>query len=130
MVLSQGWAWWAALAAAGAACTVVVMAYGELSAPALAAVALTGAALAVAGLTWRAGRAAAPVGWRGIPWLGWLAAAIAWEALTLLDEDLWTLSDLLDPVLAHPAARGAATLGWLAAGAWLVTRPGEADGER
>jgi hypothetical protein len=41
----------------------------------------------------------------------------------LADDDLPTLSDLADPALASPALRGAATLCWLAAGAWLLTRP-------
>jgi hypothetical protein len=116
------------LAAVGVPCVAVVAVYGELTAPTLVAVVLTGGALAAAGLRWRAGRAAAPVGRGGLPWLGWLAASGAWETVTLIDHDLRTLSDLLDPVLAHPAARGAAALGWLAAGAWLVTRPGRPGG--
>ena len=53
----------------------------------------------------------------------WLAAAVAWEFLVLLGG-LPTVSDLADPVLAHPAVRAAVTLAWLIAGAWLVTRPG------
>jgi hypothetical protein len=96
---------------------------GELSTGALVAVGGTGVLFTVVGLAGRAGEAAPPVGRRGLPWLGWLAAAVAWEALTLLDEDLPTLSDLADPVLAHPPVRGAATVGWLVAGVWLLTRP-------
>jgi hypothetical protein len=130
VVPSRNRARWVALRAAGLPCVVVVSVYGELSTPALVAVALTGALLAVVGLVRRAGLAAPAVGRRGVAWLGWLAAAMALETLTLLDDDLRTLSDLLDPVLAHPAARGAATASWLAAGAWLVTRPGRPDGER
>jgi hypothetical protein len=111
----------------GAPCVAVVVVYGELSREALVAVAVTGAVLAGVGLTRRAGEAAPPVGRRGLPWLAWLAAAVAWELLTLVREDLPTLSDLLDPVLAVPALRGAATVGWLAAGAWLLARPRSRD---
>jgi hypothetical protein len=118
------------LLAAGVPCIVAVMVYGELSSAALIAVGTTGAVLAGCGLAWRAGQAAPPVGRRGLPWLLWLAAAAMWELLTFVDEDLVTLSDLLDPVLAHPALRGAATAGWLAAGAWLLTRPGRWDEQR
>ena len=53
-----------------------------------------------------------------------LAAGVAWELLALLDDDLTTVSDLADLVLAHPPVRAAATLAWLLAGAWLLTRPG------
>ncbi len=99
------------------------MVYGELSTRTLIAVGTTGAVLAAVGLACRVGEAARPVEGRGLPWLVWLAAVVAWELLTLIDDDLPTLSDLLDPVLAHPALRGAATVGWLAAGAWLLARP-------
>jgi hypothetical protein len=63
------------------------------------------------------------VGRRALPWLLWLVALTGWEALALAADGLPTLSDLLDPVLAHPLVRAAATAGWLAAGAWLVGRP-------
>lgn len=117
---------------AAAACVVVVAAYGELSAEALVAVTLTGVAVAAIGIARRAGAAAEPVGRSGLPWLAWLALAGAWELLTFAVAELPTLSDVLDPGLAHPVLRGAATLGWLAVGAWLVTRPGPsgARGER
>jgi hypothetical protein len=111
-------------AAAAVSCAVVVAVAGELSTGALLAVAAAGAVVAAAGLARRAGAAAAPVGRRGLPWLGWLAAAVVWELVTLADDDLPTLSDLADPALASPVLRGGATLAWLAAGAWLVTRPG------
>ncbi|SNS17037.1 hypothetical protein SAMN06893096_102331 [Geodermatophilus pulveris] len=96
---------------------------GQLSAGALVAVAAAGAAVTATGLARRAGAGAPPVGRRGLPWLVWLAAALGWELVTLADADLPTLSDLADPVLAVPLVRGAATLAWLAAGAWLLTRP-------
>ena len=111
-------------AAAAAACAAGVAVSGELSPGALLAVAAAGAVVTAVGLARRAGAASAPVGRRGLPWLGWLAAALAWELLTLADDDLPTLSDLADPALASPVLRGGATLAWLAAGAWLVTRAG------
>jgi hypothetical protein len=111
-------------AAAAVACAAVVAVAGELSTGALLAVAAAGAVVTAAGLARRAGGGTAPVGRRGLPWLGWLGAALAWELVTLADDDLPTLSDLADPLLAAPVLRGAAVLGWLAAGAWLVTRPG------
>ncbi|MGY1639084.1 hypothetical protein ACI78V_20755 [Geodermatophilus sp. SYSU D00742] len=102
---------------------VTVATAGELSPGAL--VAVVGAGLVVSGVTLarRAGKGAPPVGRRGLPWLGWLAAAVAWELVTLADGDLPSLSDLADPVLAHPLARAAATACWLAGGAWIATRP-------
>ena len=111
-------------ATAAVACAAAVALSGELSPGALLAVAAAGAVVTAAGLVRRAGAGAAPVGRRGLPWLGWLAAAAAWELVTLADDDLPALSDLTDPVLASPVLRGTAVLGWLAAGAWLVTRPG------
>ena len=111
-------------AAAAVACAAAVAVAGELSSGALLAVAAAGAVVTAAALARRAGAGAAPVGRRGLPWLGWLGAAVAWELVTLADDDLPTLSDLADPVLASPLLRGGATLAWLAAGAWLVTRPG------
>jgi hypothetical protein len=112
--------------AVAVACVAVVVVSGELSTGALLAVGGTGLLVAVAGLAGRAGAAAPPVGRRGLPWLGWLVAAVAWEVVTLLDDDLPTVSDLADVLLGHPLARGAATAGWLVAGAWLVARPGRA----
>jgi hypothetical protein len=111
-------------AAAAAACAAAVAVSGELSAGALLAVAAAGVVVAGVGVARRAGAAAPPVGRRGLPWLGWLAAAVVWELVTLADDDLPTLSDLADPVLASPALRGLATVCWLAVGAWLVARPG------
>ena len=104
-------------------CVAAVVSSGELSAGALLAVGGTGVLVAVVGLAGSAGEAAPPVGRRGRPWLGWLAAALAWEVVTLLDDDLPTVSDLADPLLAHPPVRGAATATWLLAGAWLIARP-------
>ncbi len=111
------------MAAACVAVVAVVAVYGELSAQALVAVAGAGVVLSAVGLVRSTGAAADPVGWSGLPWLVWLMAALAWELLTLTAGGLPTLSDLMDPALAHPTLRGAATAGWLAAGAWLVTRP-------
>jgi len=99
------------------------MYFGELSTGALVAVGSTGALIAIVGLADRAGEAAPPVGRRGLPWLGWLAAVLAWEVVSLVDGDLPTLSDLADPVLASPPVRGAATVFWLGVGAWLIARP-------
>jgi hypothetical protein len=110
--------------AVGVPCVAAVVVFGELSPGALLAVGATGLLVTVGGLVRRAGEAAPPVGRRGLPWLAWLTAAVAWEVVALLDDDLPTLSDLADPLLAHPAVRGAATVGWLVAGCWLVTRPG------
>ena len=115
---------WLTSLAVGLACVSAVVVFGELSTGALLAVGGTGVLVAVVGLASRAGEAARPIGRRGLPWLGWLAAAVAWELLTLLVDDLPTVSDLADPMLAHPAVRAAVTLAWLIAGAWLVTRPG------
>jgi hypothetical protein len=114
---------WLTGLAVGLSCVVAVVVFGELSTGALLAVGGTGVLVAVVGLARRSGEAALPVGRRGLPWLGWLAAGLAWEFLTLLDDDLLTVSDLADRVLAHPPVRAAATLAWLIAGAWLLTRP-------
>jgi hypothetical protein len=114
----------AAAVACAVACAAAVAVAGELSTGALLAVAAAGAVVTTAGLARRAGAGTTPVGRRGLPWLGWLGAAVAWELVTLADDDLPALSDLADPVLASPVLRGGATLAWLAAGAWLVTRPG------
>jgi hypothetical protein len=104
-------------------CVAAVMIGGELSLAALLAVAAAGTVVAGVGLVRRSGQAAPPVGRRGLPWLVWATAAVSWELVALADDDLPTLSDLADPALAHPALRGAATLCWLAAGAWLLARP-------
>ncbi len=109
--------------AVAVACAVTVAVSGELSTGALLAVGGTGVLVTAVGLARRAGGAAPPVGRRALPWVGWLGAVLAWEVTTLLDDDLPTVSDLADPLLAHPAARAAATCGWVAAGAWLLSRP-------
>src|SRR5688572_26797591 len=71
------------VAAGAAACVAAVMAWGELSLGALVAVAAAGAIIAGLGLVRRAGEAAPPVGRRGLPWLVWVTAAVAWEVVTL-----------------------------------------------
>jgi hypothetical protein len=111
-------------AAVAVPCVATVVVWGELSLGALLAVVTAGVIVVGLGLARRAGEAAPPVGRRGVPWLGWLMAAVAWELVTLADDDVPTVSDLADPLLAHPVLRGAATLAWLAAGAWLLARPG------
>jgi hypothetical protein len=103
-------------------CVAGVAVCGELSAGALLGVGAAGVVVSAAALARRAGQAARPVGRSGLPWLAWLAAAGGWEVATLA-TGLPTLSDLADPVLVHPAVRAAATMLWLAAGAWLATRP-------
>jgi hypothetical protein len=97
--------------------------WGPLSVGALAVVATTGVAVAVVGVRRRAGRASPPVGRRGRAWVAWATAACAWEVVTLLDDDLPTVSDLADPPLAHPLLRGAVTVCWLWVGWWLITLP-------
>jgi hypothetical protein len=111
-------------AAVAVPCVAAVVVWGELSLGALLAVVTAGVIVVGLGLARRAGEAAPPVGRRGVPWLGWLTAAVAWELVTLADDGVPTVSDLADPLLAHPVLRGAATLAWLAAGAWLLARPG------
>ncbi|MGY1590736.1 hypothetical protein ACI79D_02045 [Geodermatophilus sp. SYSU D00708] len=111
-------------ACAVAACAAAVAVSGELSPGALLAVGTAGLAVGALALARRAGAGAAPVGRRGLPWLTWVVAALAWEAAALADDDLPAVSDLADPVLAHPGARAAATVAWLAAGLWLASRPG------
>jgi hypothetical protein len=123
VTFSAGTRWLAGLAV-GLPCVAAVVVFGELSTGALLAVGGTGVLFAVVGLARRAGEAALPVGRRGLPWQGWLAAGVAWELLALLDDDVPTVSDLADPVLAYPPVRAAATLAWLIAGAWLLARPG------
>ena len=104
-------------------CVAAVMAWGELSVGALLAIGCTGTFVVVLGLVRRAGGTAPPVGRRGLPWLVVAAAAVSWELVTLADDDLPTASDLADPFLADPLLRGAATVCWLAVGAWLLDRP-------
>lgn len=115
---------------AGALCVVAVVVFGELSTGALIAVGGTGGVLAGVGLVQRVGETAPPVGRGGLPWLVWLAAVVGWELVALAAADVPTLSDLADPVLAVPALRGVATIGWLAAGAWLLARPRHQPGSR
>jgi hypothetical protein len=112
-------------AVATGATAAVVGRYGELSRPALAAVLAAGCGVGAIGLVRRAGSAAPAVGRAGAaPWLTWVAVVAAWESYSrFLDRDVPTLSDLLDPVLAHRALRAAATVAWFAAGAWLASRP-------
>jgi hypothetical protein len=118
---------WRVAAAAGAvACSVAVGVWGELSLGAHVVVGTAGALVVGLGLARRSGEAAPLVGRRAWPWLGGLAAALAYELVALGADGLPTVSDLADPVLARPALRAAATLAWLAGGAWLVTRPPQA----
>ncbi len=111
----------------GLVCVGTVAVFGELSVEALVAVSATGVIVLSAALARRAGEGAEPVGQRGVPWAAWLVAALATELLVLADDAQPTLSDLMDPVLAHPVPRGAATVAWLSAGAWLLTRPARQD---
>ena len=113
-----------ACTAVAVACVTGVVVGGELSGGALLAVGLTALLGFALGVRWRSGEAASPVGRRGLPWLGWLAAVLLWEGVTLADDSLPTVSDLADPLLASPVVRGTATAGWLAVGAWLLARPG------
>ena len=112
------------LVAAGAVtCAAVVGICGELSLGALLAVVAAGTVVAGCCLIRRAGAGAPAVGGGGLPWLGWLAAALCWEMVARVDDALPTARDLADPLLAHPLLRGAVTLGWLAVGGWLLARP-------
>ena len=121
--MSSRWARRTAAALVGSVCVAVVAVHGELSVQALVAVTVTGAALCAVALVRRSGEGAGPAGRPALPWALWAGAALVWELVTLRAERLATLSDLMDPVLAHPVLRGAATVGWLAAGAWLLARP-------
>ena len=117
------------LVTAAAAGVFAVVRYGELSPPALVAVLASGCVVAAVGLARLAGSAAAPVRRAGLPWLLWSLAVLGWEAVTLAYRSwLPPVSDLLDPVLANAAVRGAATAAWFAAGWWLVTRPSRSRG--
>jgi hypothetical protein len=104
-----------------------VATYGELTVQAFVAVLLSGGALMVAALRRRAG-SGSPAVPGGRVWLAWLVVLGVWEFYTLLHEaHLPTLSDLMDPILAHPMIRGAATVVWFAAGIWLLRRPSTAE---
>jgi hypothetical protein len=111
------------VAAGAVSCVTAVVVCGELSLGALLAVGTAGTIVVVVGLVRQSGETARPVGFRGLPWLVWTAVAVSWELLALARDDLPTVSDLADPVLARPVLRGAATLCWLAAGMWLLARP-------
>ena len=104
-------------------CALAVGISGELSAGALIAVCTAGTVVVGLGLARRSGAGAPPVARNGLPWAVVLVAVLAWELVALASDVLPTFSDLADPVLADPVVRGAATLCWLAAGAWLVQRP-------
>lgn len=112
-----------ALGAAAAACATAVAWFGELSPGAMAAVTSTGTLVAVSGMARRAGAGSPAVRRPRFAWLLLAAAVAAYEAVALLSGDVPSLSDLADPLLAVPAVRGAATILWLAAGAWLAARP-------
>ena len=107
----------------GVPCVAAVAVFGEFSPVTLLAVLAAGTVVAALALATRAGEAAPPVGRRGLPWLAWAVVALTWELCALAVDGLPTLSDLLDPVLAVPVARGAAAAGWLALGGWLLARP-------
>lgn len=111
------------VAAVALSCAAAVMAGGELSVGAHVAIGAAGTAVVVAALVRQSGGTAPPVGRRGLPWLALAAAAVSWELVTLAHDELPTASDLADPLLAEPLLRGAATLCWLAVGAWLLDRP-------
>ncbi|MGZ4631720.1 MAG: hypothetical protein ACXV2G_03555 [Actinomycetes bacterium] len=98
--------------------------FGELSPQAFVAVSLAGAALMVLGLRRRAGSASPAVHGAGFVWLGWLVVVSLWELWMFLRSTRYpTLSDLMDPVLAHHTLRALATVVWFAAGVWLIRRP-------
>jgi hypothetical protein len=118
-----------ALGAVGAVgCAVAVAVWGELSTGALVAVGAAGTAVVGLALARRSGAGAAPVAGHARAWTAVLLVVLAWELVALTSGVLPTVSDLADPLLADPVVRGAATLCWLAGGAWLATRPREAAG--
>ena len=101
-----------------------VATFGELTIQSFVAVLVAGALLTGLALRRRSGAAAAPVGRLGLVWLGWLVVVSLWELTTLLAAaTLATLSDLMDPVLAHHWVRGLATVVWAVCGWWLLRRP-------
>ncbi|MCZ2826144.1 MULTISPECIES: hypothetical protein [unclassified Modestobacter] len=110
-------------AAAALPCVAAVMIWGELSVEALVVIGTAGTAVVVVALVRQSGETAPPVGRRGLPWLALVTAAVSWELVTLADDELPTASDLADPLLAEPLLRGAATVCWLAVGAWLLDHP-------
>ncbi|MGY2067025.1 hypothetical protein [Blastococcus sp. SYSU DS0619] len=110
-------------AAVSLCCAAAVMAWGELSVGALLVIGTAGTAVVVVALVRHSGETVPPVGRRGLPWLALATAAVSWELVTLADDELPTASDLADTFLAEPLLRGAATLCWLAVGAWLLDRP-------
>ena len=112
-------------------CAVAVAIWGELSLGALVAVGTAGALVVAVGLARRSGEASPAMARRALPsfvWLVLFGAAASWELTALLSDDLPTISDLADPVLAQPVLRALATVAWLAVGAWLIARPGQALG--
>jgi hypothetical protein len=119
-----------ALLSVGLGCVAAVTVYGELSTGALVAVAGTGGVADRPRSRAARGRGGAGVDGSALPWLVWALAAATWEVVTLVDDRLPTLSDLADPALAHPPLRAAATVGWLAVGAWLLARPCVEDAPR
>jgi hypothetical protein len=119
----------AALAVTGALGVALAVGLGgEMSPAAHVAVLTAGAVVLGVGLVRRAGVGSPRMDRGNVRWLGWLLLVLAWEALALADGGPPTISDLLDPVLAPPAARAAATLAWLAVGCRLATRPRPAIG--
>jgi len=115
-------------AVVAAPCAVAVAVWGELSLGALVAVGTAGTLVVLVGLTRRSGEASPTVGRRALPWLVGLAAVTSWEVVALLSDEVPTVSDLADPVLARPVLRAVVTVAWLAGGAWLVARPHRAAG--
>ena len=98
--------------------------YGELTPEAFVAVLLAGSALSAVALRRRSGSGAERAPRAALAWLVWLVAVGVWELNTVLHESrLPTLSDLMDPILAHPLIRAAATVAWFLAGIWLLARP-------
>lgn len=101
-----------------------VATFGELTIESFVAVLDGGSVLMALALRRESGSAAPRVGPAGFAWLGWLVVVALWELATLLDaRTLATLSDLMDPVLAHRWLRGAATVLWAVWGWWLLRRP-------
>lgn len=98
--------------------------YGELTPEAFVAVIVAGFALSGVALRRRSGSGAEPASRTALVWLVWLVAVGLWELNTVLHESrLPTLSDLMDPILAHPLIRATATAAWFLAGIWLLARP-------
>lgn len=101
-----------------------VATFGELTIQSFVAVLVAGGLLTALALRRRSGSASPAVGRRGLVWLVWLVVVSLWELATLLAAStLATLSDLMDPVLAHPWVRATATLVWAGCGWWLLRRP-------